>query len=183
MDFVVYNSARPIPEEAAAQLLSLMREAFPPAERRTDEEFRQLFSHPQVQILCAQEGEQLLGFLLLWVLNDFVFVENFAVQPASRNLGLGSGLLGHLKERFHLPVILEVEPPEDELKRRRVAFYKRNGFHLNGFEYFLPCLHEHIQKSIQLNIMSAPEALPEERAQAVIKELYNTVYQGKPVRK
>ena len=183
MNFVVYNSARPIPEEAAAQLLCLMQEAFPPAERRTDEEFRQLFSHPQVQILCAREGEQLHGFLFLWVLRDFVFVENFAIQPASRNLGLGSAMLSHLKEQFHLPVILEVEPPEDELTRRRVAFYERNGFCLNTCEYYLPCLHKAIDRSVQLNIMSSPEPLPENSCQAVIEELYGTVYQGKPVRK
>ena len=183
MNFVTYSSAQPIPEEAAAQLLSLMREAFPPAERRTDEEFRQLFSHPQVQILCAREGEQLHGFLFLWVLHDFVFVENFAVRPASRNLGLGSGMLRQLKERFPLPVILEVEPPEDELTRRRVAFYQRNGFHLNACEYYLPCLHEEIERSVPLKIMSAPAPLPEEVCLQAIDVLYRTVYEEKPLRK
>lgn len=183
MEFVIYTSARPIPEEAAVQLLSLMREAFPPAERRTDEEFRSLFSHPRVQVLCAQESGRLHGFLLVWVLDEFVFVENFAVQPAFRSLGLGSGMLRQLRAHFHLPVILEVEPPEDELTLRRVAFYERNSFHLNGCEYYLPCLHEAIERSVQLMIMSSPAPLSDGDCQAAIKELYSTVYQGKPVRK
>lgn len=183
MEFMIYTSARPIDEEMAAQLLSLMRDSFPPSERRTDEEFRVLFSHPQVQILCAREDGQLQGFLLLWVLNDFVFVENFAVQPASRGLGLGSKMLAQLTDNFSLPVILEVEPPEDELTCRRVGFYQRNGFCMNECEYFLPCLHKSIQKSIQLKIMSTPQPLSDTACRAAIEVLYHTVYEGKPIRK
>ena len=182
MEFVVYSAARPIPEDMAAQLLCLMKDAFPPAERRTEEEFRQLFSHPQVQVLCAREETKLHGFMFLWVLDDFVFVENFAVLPSSRNLGLGSSLLEQLRELYRLPVILEVEPPEDELTRRRVGFYQRNGFFLNDANYLLPCLHEEILHSVPLMIMSAPKALTDAACQQAIAQLYSTVYEGKPIR-
>lgn len=183
MKFVVYSAAQPIPESTAAQLLSLMHEAFPPSERRSDEEFLRLFHHPNVQILCSQEQERLNGFLLFWVLDGFVFAENFAVRPTSRGLGLGTEMLRALRGRFGLPVILEVEPPEDELTRRRVAFYERNGYHLNDCEYYLPCLSDEIQRSVQLNIMSAPEPLSEQACREAIEVLYHTVYEGKPIRK
>lgn len=183
MPFCIYTAQCPIPDVLSAQLLSLMREAFPAEERRMDEEYRRLFKHQNVQILCAREEERLNGFLLFWVLEHFVFVENFAVLPAARGLGLGSAMLQQLKSHYDLPLILEVEPPEDELTRRRVAFYQRNGYHLNGYEYYLPCLHESIPRSIQLKIMSAPEPLSDECCKKVIEALYSTVYQGKPVRK
>jgi len=183
MRFVFYSAAQPMPEAMAAQLLSLMREAFPPAERRTEDEFRQLFTHPNVQILCARQDERLQGFLLLWVLDGFVFVENFAVQSDLRGQGLGSDLLRVLTGHFGLPVILEVEPPEDDLTRRRVAFYERNGYHLNACEYYLPCLSDEIERSVQLQIMSAPEPLSEAACRAAIDVLYRSVYEGKPIRK
>ena len=76
-----------------------------------------------------------------------------------------------------------MEPPEDELTRRRVAFYERNGYHLNDREYYLPCLSDEIQRSVQLNIMSAPEPLSEQACREAIEVLYHTVYEGKPIRK
>jgi len=53
-----------------------------------------------VQILCSQEQERLNGFLLFWVLDGFVFAENFAVRPTSRGLGLGTEMLRALRGRF-----------------------------------------------------------------------------------
>ncbi len=38
------------------------------------------------------------------------------------------------------PVILEVELPTGELEARRIAFYERNGFVMNPFEYMQPAM-------------------------------------------
>jgi len=43
---------------------------------------------------------------------------------------LGALTLKLLREETNLPIIGEVEPPTDDITRRRIAFYERNGFHV-----------------------------------------------------
>ncbi len=179
MESVTFSAKDPISDALFAEFLDLMHEAFPISERRTDEEFSSLRTHPNVQLLCTLDGEHLRGAMLLWRMDEFVFVENFATHPAARNQGLGSAMLN----RIEPPCVLEVEPPEDELTRRRVGFYRRNGFVLNEYEYYLPCLNEETERSPQLFLMSRPEALTPERFEAAKNTLYSTVYKGKPIKK
>ena len=37
-------------------------------------------------------------------------------------------MLQELVKQYQKPICLEVELPEDELTRRRIGFYERNGF-------------------------------------------------------
>lgn len=69
---------------------------------------------------------------------DSIHVLYLAILPDYRSLGLGSVLMQQLKKLTKDGIIFEVEDPEaarneDDLitRNRRIAFYKRNGFHLN----------------------------------------------------
>ena len=72
-------------------------------------------------------------------------------------------------------VVLEVELPEDSLKKRRIAFYNRHGFVFNGYPYIQPPMGAD-RHAIPLRIMSAPEPLSEEEFQTVRAKLYENVY-------
>ncbi|MBR7146301.1 MAG: GNAT family N-acetyltransferase, partial [Oscillospiraceae bacterium] len=52
----------------------------------------------------------------------------FAVREDCRGSGIGSELLDELIGTLPHPICLEVEPPETEIAKRRIAFYERNGF-------------------------------------------------------
>ena len=72
-------------------------------------------------------------------------------------------------------VVLEVELPEDSLKKRRIGFYERHGFAFNEYPYIQPPMGED-RHEIPLRIMSAPEPLSEDEFQSVRTELYESVY-------
>lgn len=75
-------------------------------------------------------------------------------------------------------MLLEVEPPEGEMQRRRIGFYERNGFCLNHYPYQMPCLHGD-GPSLPLLLMSRPAPLTDREARQAAERLYQEVYAGK----
>lgn len=87
-------------------------------------------------------------FLVVSKQRDAVLLDYFAISPKLRGKGLGSICLGLLKEEIKRrqfgTLILEVENPrfgkdeeEKELRRKRIAFYVRNGMTLTHLRIFL----------------------------------------------
>ena len=50
--------------------------------------------------------------------------------PSYRNSGIGAQVLKTLHQESDLPIVGEAEPPVSEMQKRRIAFYLRNGFHV-----------------------------------------------------
>ena len=114
-------------------------DAFLPNERRRFEGFKQQFLNKNsCSIFLAESEGKNLGFFTLWDFDSFAFIEHLAVWPAFRGHRIGEGMLQWVLTHYPCPVILEVEPPQDEMTRRRVAFYRRNGFHLLDYHYRQP---------------------------------------------
>lgn len=114
-----------------AAVEALMARAFPPAERRLEDAFRRL-TDEEPRFVCnalLHEG-RFAGLLTYWRLERLTYVEHLATLPAVRGKGLGARALETLKAAAPGALVLEVEPPTDELTRRRIGFYRRNGFTL-----------------------------------------------------
>lgn len=120
-----------------AWAIRLLEQSFPAEERRDDALQRQTLRHPDYR-LCAimQKGEP-VGVVGYWDATDFVYFENFCVQPEMRNKGIGSAVLQLLTANCK-PFILEIEPPTDQLTCRRKAFYERNGMVANTYDHIQP---------------------------------------------
>ncbi|MMZ64037.1 hypothetical protein D1872_263320 [compost metagenome] len=73
------------------------------------------------------------------------------------------------------PIILEVEPPEEEMARRRIGFYERLGFCLNAFDYVQPPLRQNAEE-LKLLIMSYPSPLTLQQFKDYRPILYREVY-------
>ena len=121
---------------------------------------------------------ELMAFLAVWEFDTFLFVEHFAVRKSCRNGGLGAVLLTQLTAQCRRPVILEVELPTGELEARRIAFYERNGFVMNPFEYMQPAMGED-RHAIPLRIMSYPKRLLADEFETMRDVLYCHVYRQK----
>ena len=105
------------------ELLAL---SFPEDERRPFHKIRTLLLEtPHFHIMLLTQHGKRVGLLNWWELNRFNYCEHFAISPAARCKGIGSAVLGIMKSWG--PLILEAEPPLNELARRRVEFYKRQG--------------------------------------------------------
>lgn len=120
----------------------IMEESFPRDERRSREAQRKILDVSWYHLYGYRAHGELMAFLAVWEFDTFLFVEHFAVRKSCRNGGLGAVLLTQLTAQCRRPVILEVELPTGELEARRIAFYERNGFVMNPFEYMQPAMGE-----------------------------------------
>mgnify|MGYP002543914152 CR=1 FL=1 len=155
--------------------LFTMREVSQADERRKKEGQQKLLDEEKYELLGVRNEGGLLAFLAVWEFAEFVFIEHFAVSEKARNSGIGGKMLEELARQKAGKVVLEVELPEDSLKKRRIGFYERHGFTFNEYPYIQPPMGED-RHEIPLRIMSAPEPLSEDEFQSVRTELYKSVY-------
>ena len=90
-------------------------------------------------LICDDAGHY-AGFISYWQFDTFAYIEHFAVNPAARGGGIGACALREFKAMSGLPVVLEVERPgSNDMADRRIAFYRRNGFHtIDSYDYIQP---------------------------------------------
>jgi ribosomal protein S18 acetylase RimI-like enzyme len=111
---------------------------FPINERRELESLQMLIGNNECEInQITIQNEQPAGLCIFWSFREFLFLEHFAVEPELRGLGIGEQTLALLREKCPL-ILLETEPPVDEISERRIKFYQRNGFKLLHRQYFQP---------------------------------------------
>ncbi|MBO5897542.1 MAG: GNAT family N-acetyltransferase [Clostridia bacterium] len=157
-------------------LYRLMLESFPRDELRSCEDQRALLDEPTyLPFVVRGEGDEIVALMTVWELDEVVFLEHFAVSPALRGGGLGSRLLSELIERYDRPICLEVELPETETARRRIGFYRRNGFYLNEYDYVQPAYGKD-RESVPLLIMTTGGEVDETAFARLRDALYREVY-------
>lgn len=157
------------------EIFEIMEKSFPLTEYRTREEQAALFERAEYRVLASLEGDHMLGFIAFWELDGITFFEHLATLPEARNRGLGAELLRYAIDTAENPVCLEVEPPEDELTRRRVGFYERNGMYFNDYPYIQPPISSG-REPIPLRIMTSGAPVDEEKFRSIRDLLYRDVY-------
>ena len=152
------------------EIYRIMQASFSDDEYRPYDEQLALFEEPEYRIYYMPAG-----FLAVWEFESFIYIEHFAVDPALRNSGTGSAMLQELVKQYQKPICLEVELPEDELTRRRIGFYERNGFVFNEYPYIQPPISKG-KSPVPLRIMTYGEAITRETFEAIKNVLYRSVY-------
>ena len=153
-----------------SEIYRIMQASFSGDEYRPYDEQLALFEEPEYRIYYMPAG-----FLAVWEFESFIYIEHFAVDPALRNSGTGSAMLQELVKQYQKPICLEVELPEDELTRRRIGFYERNGFVFNEYPYIQPPISKG-KSPVPLRIMTYGEAITRETFEAMKNVLYRSVY-------
>ena len=149
-----------------------LEKSFISEECRDREDARRLMDEGRYTLLHVTDSEERVGFLTVWELDGFAFVEHFVTYEKYRNKGYGSAALELLKERY-TNIVLEAEPPTEGIAARRVAFYERCGFCRNDQYYFQPPYREG-GDGVELVLMSLPAVL--EDFDRVVAEIYKKVY-------
>lgn len=119
------------------EAFNIYKESFPDYEIRTLKSQAQLVSDENysLQVIKSNKFQETIGILFSWQTDDFIFIEHFAISKNERNQNLGSKILKHLISTTNLPIILEIDPPIDEISIRRKGFYERLGFTLTKYSY------------------------------------------------
>ena len=117
---------------------------FPPEELKPLKAMLSLMEQGRYQALGLYDGEELLGYALLWLEPDvpFALLDYLGTIEGKRSRGLGAVMLDLLANYYkdYRGVFGEAEAPEngdpagEALRRRRLGFYLRNGFRYGGYD-------------------------------------------------
>ena len=113
----------------------LYLDAFPEIERLS---FEELINNENGKIIGFIIENELIGFSYVRVLGQFAYIVYLAIDKDKRNKGLGSQALKIIdKIYFNKTKVLCVEKPKliNNIRTRRIGFYRRNGFVLTNFQF------------------------------------------------
>lgn len=117
--------------------------SFPEDERRAFSLIRELIKEePRFALYTLHKNSEYAGFITTWKLDDFSYVEHFAIDETARNSGIGAKAMKQFMALCSHPIVLEVELPAEEMSKRRVGFYERLGFVLDHHSYQQPPYRE-----------------------------------------
>ena len=157
------------------KIYKIMCKSFPVEEIRSREGQRALFDNENYRVFCLENSGEIVSIAAVWQFDSFTFLEHLATDKDLRGGGLGKCLLREIIDFSPVPVCLEVEPPVDELTRRRIGFYERNGMHLNSYPYVQPSLGKG-RDAIPLLIMTSEGKIDETTFENIKNTLYTQVY-------
>lgn len=151
--------------------------SFPPEERRDYDKLIDLFRHSHTMHIYACQTAILdyAGFITCWRFEKFSFIEHFAINSEARNGGIGSLFLKEVLRIQDKPVILEAEEPLNDLCKRRIAFYERNGFVQGNVPYFQPPYRKG-EPSIPMVLLSYGNINLENEYETIVPIIYTEVY-------
>lgn len=122
-----------------AQIRSLYETAFPVEEQIPYEDLKRLMVEMPLDFTAYYAEEEFVGFTIVYPRKSFNWFWYFAVREELRGKGVGQQILTRLLEKYKDKAnILDMESPEQQVcdnreqRRRRHAFYLRNGFRDTG---------------------------------------------------
>lgn len=160
-------------EDGFRRAMELYALSFPIHEQRIAASQEQIMGLPEYHLEQVMEDGRFLGALFYWEIEDFLYVEHFCMDPAVRGRGLGQQALVLLAERGK-PVILEIDPPVDEISKRRRGFYLRCGFQENPWPHVHPPYRGGYQGH-ELVVLSCPKVLEQTSYEAFFRYLRDVV--------
>ncbi len=161
------------------KVYKIMDDSFPFDEHRPYDEQKALMNRPNYRIFVRPDGDsdEICAFIAAWEFDEFVFIEHFAVDKDFRSGGIGSLVLAEFVKMMSSRVLLEVELPEDDKSRRRIEFYRRNGFYLNDYPYIQPPVSKD-RKALPLMIMTTGGGISEAEFECFRDKLFKFVYES-----
>ena len=114
-------------------------ESFPKSERMPFPLMVAMSKLWNTDFLGFYEEDTLCGFIYLAHNRKIVFVMFFAVDAALRSKGFGSAILQEIQKKYPTKkIIISMEPcdetaPDIEIRKKRKAFYLRNGYKETGY--------------------------------------------------
>lgn len=119
---------------------------------------------------------KIVGLLYYWKFSNYLFVEHFAIFATIRGKNYGSRALQKLIDGSSgRLIILEIEPPIDEITEKRLRFYERLGFVMNDYYYEHPSFDKVRPHVHELRLMSYPRLIDEDELLIFCNDMKNTV--------
>jgi GNAT superfamily N-acetyltransferase len=135
--------AQNIETDLFRQYIDIYVQSFPPDERREPEQLKQIIrTKNNFFPYGLEENGEIISLINLWEFQelDATFGEYFATREDLRNRKIGTFILEHALSKLLTTNYLvgEAEPPDTEITKRRLSYYKRFGINDSGFYYIQP---------------------------------------------
>ena len=144
--------------------IELYQKSFPLHEQRETPSQERILRHPDYHFTLVYDEKQFVGMVLYWETSEFLYVEHFCILPELRNQHYGQRILAELGKQGKT-LILEIDPPVDEISMRRKGFYERCGFTENLYPHVHLPYHQENQGH-ELVVMSCPGKITQEEYDA-----------------
>lgn len=148
--------------------------SFPLEERRDKKDQIEVLKNKDYYYEAILEGENFIGLRLYWEYNDCIFFEHLAISHKERNKGYGTKAFRDMQNKGKR-IILEVEPPEDKMKEKRIKLYESLGCIINDYDYYQPPYRKG-DSPTKLYIMTYPKTINERTYKEFIEFTRNNVY-------
>lgn len=156
MKFIRINSNN----ECFNKAMEIYKASFPIFEQRTMEDQIKALEVEDYHFNVIYDGDKMVGILLYWDMNGYKYIEHFAIDSSLRGKNYGSRVLKEFCTN-NKNVILEIDPPIDEISIKRLNFYSKLGFKLQDFNHIHPSYRKEC-KSHSLKIMTFNENISKE---------------------
>ena len=121
-----------------APAMALYGISFPPHEQREAPSQARILGRDAYHFDVVCDQGEFVGEILSWKIGGLRYVEHFCVLPEKRNQHYGQRILDNFRSER---LLLEIDPPVDELSTRRKHFYERCGFVENPYPHVHPAYH------------------------------------------
>lgn len=162
----IRNEKHPMYQKA----LDLYKISFPEHEQREAFSQRAILTNEDYHFDIVTDVGVFVGEVLYWEVQGFYYIEHFCIHPEMRNKQYGQRTL----ELLDKPLILEIDPPIDDISIRRKGFYERCGLVENPYHHVHPPYHKENQGH-ELVIMSMKRILTSEECKTFQDYLQNVV--------
>ncbi len=175
---IILKTVLPKDIDALSPLRDIYESAFPIDERRIFDTVTELArTNPDFTLYEILRDNEPVGLFSTWNLDWFMFVEHFAVSQDYRGWGIGQQVIESWLAKQALPVVLEVERPDNDISKRRIGFYERLGFRHWPIDYIQPA-YSIDKHPVPMHLMTHGEIDLENALDNVRRRLYQTVYAG-----
>lgn len=140
------------------EVWEIYSDSFPIYEQRQLKHQLEKFADPCFYCQVFSQQNKVIGFIFWWDIGSQVYIEHLAISSKLRGQNYGSLLLSEFCKAEARPVILEIDPPIDDISQRRLRFYQALGFHLHDFEHIHPPYQEGYQGH-RLNVLAYPHPI------------------------
>lgn len=120
--------------------IELYRISFPYHEQRETPSRKRILEDEAYHFDMILDEKNFVGLVLYWENADFLYIEHFCILPEMRGRKYGQTTLEWLAKSGK-SIILEIDPPMDDMARRRKCFYERCGFAENPYPHIHPPYH------------------------------------------
>lgn len=147
----------------------IYQKSFPKEEKRFIHEQEKILKDSSYNACAYLNNDKVIGFIFYWQLEEYIFIEHFAIHSEYRGNSFGSKILKEFLINKN-NVILEIEKIVDDVTLKRYQFYKRFDFYMNKYlHYQIPFREKDIE--LELLLLSYKKELTNFEYEKVYKNM------------